>query len=222
MAAATRDEETSSTLGSLLRWPSEAARRVPAGDLLSAGAWAEVAGMAGAMERILEDTVRHAQDRRQFGRPIAAFQAVQQQISVLTEDVFAVRMAAQLASVPDGDGIAGLNATRIAAAKVRAGEAAVRIAAIAHAVQGAMGITEEVDLHLLTERLQLGRARFGGEGHWSTWLGQRFLRGETDETLAFVRTHLGPATPETDPGAASSSSNVTASSGREPTVAHGL
>lgn len=222
IAGATRDEEASSTLGSLLRWPSEAARRVPAGDLLSAGAWAEVAGMAGAMERILEDTVRHAQDRRQFGRPIAAFQAVQQQISVLTEDVFAVRMAAQLASVPDGDGIAGLNATRIAAAKVRAGEAAVRIAAIAHAVQGAMGITEEVDLHLLTERLQLGRARFGGEGHWSTWLGQRFLRGETDETLAFVRTHLGPATPETDPGAASSSSNATASSDREPTVAHRL
>ena len=177
--------------------------------------------MAGAMERILEDTVRHAQDRWQFGGPIAAFQAVQQQISVLTE---ASRRpdGGAAASVPDGDGIAGLNATRIAAAKVRAGEAAVRIAAIAHAVHGAMGITEEVDLHLLTERLQLGRARFGGEGHWCTWLGQRFLWGETDETLAFVRTRLSPATPETDPGAASSSSNATSSSGREPTVARRL
>lgn len=198
-AEAARDEEASSAFGDLLRWPSEAGRRVTAGDLLPAGAWAELAATAGAMERVLEDTVRHAQDRRQFGRPVASFQAVQQQLSVLTEDVFAVRMAAQLASVPDGNGIAGLNTTRVAAAKVRAGEAAVRVAAIAHAVHGAMGITEEVDLHLLTGRLQLGRGRFGGEGHWSAWLGRRFLRGEAAETLAFVRTHLDPTAPEANP-----------------------
>jgi acyl-CoA dehydrogenase len=152
--------------------------------------------MAGAMERILEDTVRHARDRQQFGRPIAAFQAVQQQISVLTEDVFASRMAAQLASVPDGDGIAALNSTRIATAKLRVGEAAVRVSAIAHAVHGAMGITEELDLHLLTGRLQVGRMRFGGEAYWAQWLGRQFLAGDMTETLAFVRAHLGPVAPE--------------------------
>jgi acyl-CoA dehydrogenase len=188
-----RDEEAGSPLGCVLRWPPGAGRRLSAPGLFPAGAWAEVAAMAGAMERILESTVRHAQDRQQFGRPVAAFQAVQQQISVMTEDVFATRMAAQLASVPDGEGIAGLNPTRIAAAKLRAGEAAVRVSATAHAMHGAMGITEELDLHLLTERLRTGRMRFGGEAHWGAWLGRRFLAGDATETLAFVRTHLSPS-----------------------------
>ncbi|MFC7555348.1 acyl-CoA dehydrogenase family protein [Pseudoroseomonas wenyumeiae] len=121
MAAAARDEEASAPLGHVLRWQGGAGRSLAIPGLFAAGAWAEVAAMAGAMERILDETVRHAQDRRQFGRPVAAFQAVQQQISVMTEDVFATRMAAQLASVADGDGIAGLNPARIAAAKLRAG-----------------------------------------------------------------------------------------------------
>jgi acyl-CoA dehydrogenase len=193
---AVADAEGSSPLGRVLRWAANAGRVFPAGDLLAAGAWAEVAVMAGTMERILEETVRHARDRQQFGRPIAAFQAVQQQVSVMTEDVFAARMAAQLASVADGDGIAGLNPCRIAAAKLRVGEAAVRVAGIAHAVHGAMGITEEVDLHLLTGRLQIGRMRFGGEAHWAGWLGRRFLADDATETLAFVRAHLGPQSPE--------------------------
>jgi acyl-CoA dehydrogenase len=193
---ATEDAEASSPLGRVLRWPGRAGRPAPLTDYQAAGAWAEAAVMAGAMERILEDTVRHARDRRQFGRPVASFQAVQQQLAVLTEDVLAARMAVQLASVPDGAGIAGLNPCRIAAAKLRVGEAAVRVAGIAHAVQGAMGITEEVDLHLLTGRLQLGRMRFGGEAQWAAWLGRRFLAGDAPDTLSFVRTELAPATPE--------------------------
>ncbi len=196
MGDAVEDTEAASPLGRVLRWPGNAGRPAPAADYAAAGAWAEAAVMAGTLERILEDTMRHARDRRQFGRPVAAFQAVQQQLSVLTEDVFAARMAAQLASVPDGDGIAGLNACRVAVAKLRVGEAAIRVAGIAHAVQGAMGITEEVDLHLLTGRLQLGRMRFGGEAHWAAWLGRRFLSDDAPDTLSFVRAKLAPATPE--------------------------
>jgi acyl-CoA dehydrogenase len=199
IADATPDADASSPLATVLRWPNHAGRPLPSADVLAAGAWSEAAIMAGAMERILEDTVRHARDRQQFGRPIAAFQAVQQQISVLTEDVFASRMAAQLASVPDGEGIAGLNPARIAAAKLRIGEASVRAAAIAHAVHGAMGITEELDLHLLTGRLKIGRMRFGGEAHWAAWLGRHYLVGDATETLAFVRAHLGPVAPEATP-----------------------
>jgi acyl-CoA dehydrogenase len=199
IADATPDADASSPLANVLRWSNHAGRPLPAADILAAGAWSEAAIMAGAMERILEDTVRHARDRQQFGRPIAAFQAVQQQISVLTEDVFASRMAAQLASVPDGEGIAGLNPARIAAAKLRIGEASVRAAVIAHAVHGAMGITEELDLHLLTSLLRIGRMRFGGEAHWAAWLGRHYLAGDATETLAFVRAHLGPVAPEATP-----------------------
>lgn len=199
VAEGQEDSDLGSPLGRVLRWPGNAGRPAPAADYAAAGAWAEAAVMAGAMERILESTVRHARERQQFGRPVAAFQAVQQQVSVMTEDVFAARMAAQLASVADGDGMAGLNRARVAAAKLRVGEAAVRVAAIAHGVQGAMGITEEVDLHLLTARLQLGRTRFGGEARWGAWLGRRFLQDGAADTLLFVRTHLAPASTETIP-----------------------
>ncbi len=181
----------------VFRWHPSGGQRLPVLDLLDAGAWAEVAVMAGALQRILEDTVRHAQERQQFGRPVAAFQAVQQQLSVLTEDVFAARMAAQLASVPDGAGVAGLSRMRVAAAKLRVGEAAQRAAGIAHAVQGAMGITGEVPLHRLTGRLQAARLRFGGEGYWAGWLGRQVLADPASDTLAFARAHLGPAELET-------------------------
>ncbi|PHK95447.1 acyl-CoA dehydrogenase [Pseudoroseomonas rhizosphaerae] len=200
VAEAERDD--ASPYGTVLRWASAGnAPTLPEADWMAAGAWATLAAMAGAMERILEETVRYATERRQFGRAIAAFQAVQQQISVMTEDVFAARIAAQLASLPGegGTGVAGLDTARIAAAKARIGEAASRVAGIAHAVHGAMGITAEVDLHLWTGLLHRGRLRFGAESHWNAWLGAEFLRGAEAQSLAFVRARLAPPLAENRP-----------------------
>lgn len=193
MAAAETVAAGSAPLSTLLRWPDAgSAARLPAADWLAAGAWLAAADMAGAMEAILDRSIRYAGERRQFGRAIAAFQAVQQQLSVLTEDVFAARIAAQLSALPGGDGIAGLDTARIAVAKARIGEAGQRVAAIAHAVHGAMGITEEVDLHLFVERLHRGRARFGSEAYWTAWLGRAFLAAPAQTSLDFVQARLGP------------------------------
>jgi acyl-CoA dehydrogenase len=189
--------EDASPLAVTLSWAEAGdAPRLPAADWLAAGAWIEVGEMAGAMERILEDTVRHAGERQQFGRPVAAFQAVQQQVSVLTEDVFAASIAARIASLPGGTGPGGLDTARVAAAKLRVGEAAVRVTAIAHAVHGAMGITEEFDLQLLTGRLHRGRQRCGSESYWADWLGREFLAGSAGTSLDFVRDRLAPAATE--------------------------
>ena len=162
-------------------------------DLDVAGAWVEATTATGAMQPILADTVRYSQDRRQFGRPIAAFQAIQQQVSVLAEEVQAATVACQLASIADGDAILGLSMERVAVAKIRVCDAAARISRIAHAVHGAMGVTEEVDLHLHTERLRLCRLRFGGEAAWSRRLAERFLQEPGNVALDFVRRHLGPS-----------------------------
>jgi len=199
LPSAALSAEEATPYGLTVRWAPGEGRHVAVPDLAAAGAWAEAAAMAGAMEAVLAATVRHARDRQQFGRPVAAFQAVQQQISVMTEDVFAARMAAQLASVADGTGVAGLRTARVAAAKIRVGEAAGRVAAIAHAVHGAMGITEELDLHLLTARLQAGRLRFGGEGYWAGWLGRQALADGGADMLSFVRARLGPGAAEPHP-----------------------
>ena len=72
--------------------------------------WLEIAAaitaaqMAGAMDTVLNITVRYAGERSQFGRPIGKFQAVQQQLSVLAELATASRVGAELGCQPSADG----------------------------------------------------------------------------------------------------------------------
>jgi alkylation response protein AidB-like acyl-CoA dehydrogenase len=59
----------------------------------------------------------------------------------------------------------------VAAAKIRAGEAAGAGAAIAHQVHGAMGFTREYSLQQSTRRLWAWRDDFGAESVWAMRLG---------------------------------------------------
>jgi alkylation response protein AidB-like acyl-CoA dehydrogenase len=71
---------------------------------------------------------------------------------------------------------------KIAAAKVRCGEAAGRGAEIAHQVHGAIGFTDEHVLHHFTLRLWSWRDEFGTEEEWASVLGG-LLRENLWETL---------------------------------------
>ena len=134
------------------------------------GAMLRAAQMAGALSRILDETVQYATDRVQFGRPIAKFQAVQQQLSVLAEQSARADVAAEAAfrAADVGD-----PTFEIATAKIVAGEAASAGAAISHQVHGAIGFTYEHVLHYLTRRLWSWRAEFGADGWWAERLGRR-------------------------------------------------
>jgi len=91
--------EVHGSLEGNLRWtsrPSESASFASTLDWQAAGACLFATHLAGAMERILTSTVRYANERSQFGQSIGKFQAVQQQISVMAEQVFAARIAAQI------------------------------------------------------------------------------------------------------------------------------
>ena len=68
----------------------------------------------------------------------------------------------------------------VAAAKIRAGEAAGAGAAIAHQVHGAMGFTREYSLHQSTRRLWAWRDDFGAESIWATRLGALAIEGGAD------------------------------------------
>lgn len=87
--------------------------------------------MAGAMERLLEMTIRYANDRSQFGKPIGKLQAIQQQTSVMAEQVFAARTAALVGLSGGGPRV---DVIRAAVARAPAEEAAVASVAISHAV----------------------------------------------------------------------------------------
>ncbi|MFV3415026.1 acyl-CoA dehydrogenase family protein [Pseudomonas nitroreducens] len=174
-----------------LFWPEvpvDAVRLPVDRDWRALGAAYGAALMAGAAERVLHLTLEYATTRQQFGKPVGGFQAIQQQISVLAEEVFAARMAAQLA-LSEATWPQGIPA---AVAKSRCSSAAVRICSIAHAVFGAIGVTEECDLQLYTRRLYAWRSDFGSEAYWQPMIGRAALR-ESGDCLAFLRRHLPAA-----------------------------
>jgi acyl-CoA dehydrogenase len=159
-----------------------AARAVeqPKRELLAVLAAVEIAGGA---ERLLEMSVAHARQREQFGKPIGAFQAIQQQIAVLAEKAVLVRITAQAACAQGLEPPAELAAT----AKSVASAAVPVMTGIAHAVHGAIGITAEFPLHRITARMHALRMAHGAESYWNARLGQARLAFSTGNSLDFVR-----------------------------------
>ncbi len=130
------------------------------------------AQIGGALERLLALCVEYGNTRTQFGRPIGKFQAVQQMIAALAEQAAAARVAGQLACRSLASANPGFG---VAAAKVQAGKSAAAGAAIAHQVFGAMGITDEHELHFHTRRLWQWRDEGGSEHWWAEHLGRRVI-----------------------------------------------
>ncbi len=137
--------------------------------LLPYGALLRAQQMCGAMERAMEMSLAHANERSQFGRPIAKFQAIQHMLAEAAGHIAAACAIADNAAEAWG----GVDFPFAAAlAKSRAGEAAGKVAAIAHQVHAAMGFTQEHPLHFLTRRLWSWRDEFGGEGFWEERIGR--------------------------------------------------
>jgi len=143
---------------------------------------------AGALQAVLDFTVRYANERVAFERPIAKFQAVQHNLARLAGEVSAAMTAAHSAA----DAIANrdvfddrvfLEAT---AAKIRSAEAAQEGAAIAHQVHGAIGFTNEHILHRYTLRMLAWRDDFGNESTWAVELGNKIAKGGADEFWPLV------------------------------------
>jgi acyl-CoA dehydrogenase len=153
------------------------------GTLAAFGASVHAALLAGAMQRVFDMTLQYANDRSQFGKSIGKFQAIQHQISVMAEHVAAASIAAEAAFQSD----TGLPAALAAAiAKSRASEAVQLVASTAHAVHGAIGVTEEYDLQLFTRRLHDWRMAHGSEMHWDLIIGRAVLGSEAPTVTDFV------------------------------------
>jgi len=110
----------------------------------------------GAMSAALDVTLDYVKRRRQFGRAIGSFQAVQHRLAqckILVEGTRWLSFEAAARGAP-------AEATALAAA--HATHAAGQVFAETHQLTGAMGFTHEHDLHVFSMRLQALRLELGG------------------------------------------------------------
>ncbi len=157
--------------------------QIPAGRLWQLGALVRSVQMAGALEAILAMSVQYVQDRKQFGRTLSKFQAIQQSLAAMAGQVAAASMAADTAieATEAGDGTVA-----IAVAKARVGEAAGVAAELAHQAHGAIGFTHEYALHQFTRRLWAWRDEFGGEPYWQAEVGKLVAKAGADSLWKFA------------------------------------
>lgn len=126
--------------------------------------------ITGAVRRVLHLTTQYAKARHQFGRPIAGFQAVGQQLAELAG---AAEQADAMVRLPVAALSQGADTYEAAlAAKICAAHAARSAIRVGHQIHGAIGVTEEYELHHHTERLMVWRDDGGSEAQAALTLGQ--------------------------------------------------
>lgn len=187
---ATRAQRTTigvrGSLGASLHWTADAIS-APVGDngaqVAVFSAALHAAALAGAMERLFTMTLGYCNDRVQFGKAIGKFQSIQHQLSVMAEHVACAGVAAELA-FKAGEKIPPLLAT--ATAKARTSVSVPLVASTAHALHGAIGVTEEFDLQLYSRRLHEWRMADGSETYWNRIVGEALLGSATPSVLQFT------------------------------------
>jgi acyl-CoA dehydrogenase len=156
--------------------------------LMLMGAAARSLQIAGALESMLDISVRYAGERVAFEKKISKFQAVQHNLAKLAGESAAALAAATSAA----DTIAHCKIfndavfLEAASAKIRSSEAAEKGSAIAHQVHGAIGFTVEHILHRYSLRALAWRDDFGSESYWAVELGKMVAARGADELWPLV------------------------------------
>ncbi|MFT7044642.1 MAG: acyl-CoA dehydrogenase [Cyclobacteriaceae bacterium] len=151
-------------------------------ELWCLGAATRAVMITGAMTSMLDMSVVYATQRQQFGRPIAQFQAIQQQLAVLAGEVAVCQRAADSLL----QAISPMNRLDIAIARARIGEAVGPATEITHQVHGAMGYTMDHGLNLRSRRLWCWRDEYGNERHWQQRIGKQVVANGADQLWSLI------------------------------------
>jgi acyl-CoA dehydrogenase len=156
--------------------------------LMLMGAVARSLQIAGALESMLDISVRYSNERVAFEKKISKFQAVQHNLAKLAGEAAAALAAASSAADTIANSTSFDEAVFLeaASAKIRCSEAAEKGAAIAHQVHGAIGFTIEHILHRYTLRALAWRDDFGHESYWAVELGKMVAARGADELWPLV------------------------------------
>jgi len=132
-----------------------------AAELAAKGALLTATAILGMTQRLLEVAIEHVNTRKQFGKPLAKFQAIQHQLAeAAAEHVVAQAATRSAISAYDAGKLKDLSWQ---SAKMQAGKAGTVVASVTHQVLGAIGFTEEHLLHHYSKRLWHLRDHWGRE-----------------------------------------------------------
>ncbi|MBM4204436.1 MAG: hypothetical protein FJ194_09850 [Gammaproteobacteria bacterium] len=137
----------------------------------------------GVLSTVLDIALQYAGERAQFGRTLSKFQAIQHSLAVQAAEVAAARRAAT--GAVDAAGTTRFEA-EVAAAKIRAGDAATVVGEAAHQALGAIGYTHEHRLHHFTRRAWAWRDEYGNEFDWQRKLGAMIAGDGADNVWSFI------------------------------------
>ena len=145
--------------------------------LSEALAWATVAQcgeMVGRAEKVLEMVVDYSKVRKQFGRPIGSFQAVQHRCADLRVAVDGARLLTQQAAWKLSGKMPA--AEDVSMAKAHCGSASRQATETGHSIFAGIAFAVEHDMHLYTTRAKISEANLG----------------DTDVHLGRIGEHLAP------------------------------
>ena len=157
--------------------------------LMLMGGVARSLQIAGALESMLDISVRYSNERVAFEKKISKFQAVQHNLAKLAGEVGGSTCRGDLGgryASPTRKSFDDAVFLEAAAAKIRCSEAAEKGGAIAHQVHGAIGFTIEHILHRYSLRALAWRDDFGSESYWAVELGKLVAARGADELWPLV------------------------------------
>jgi alkylation response protein AidB-like acyl-CoA dehydrogenase len=155
-------------------------------DIAAVGLAAE---MTGGMQRLLDFTVEYAKTRKQFGRPIGQFQAVQHQCSDMLLYTESSRSAVYYAAWAMHEGIADASLA-VSVAKAYASDAYRETGNRAIQIHGGMGFTWENDAHLYYRRAKASELTLGDAAYHR----ERIAKLVVDTVHAAVETEAAAVT----------------------------
>ena len=163
-----------------------------AGELLRRGAWARCVQVIGALDAAVEFSVDHTREREQFGRPLSAFQAVQHALAGMAGEVERGRAAASLAVAAAAEH--GFDSPQtdyaVTVAKATLGRVVPAVVTAAHQLHGAIGVTIEHRLWLVTMRARGWIDEFGDTARYARRLGRMALEtGDSWDLIVGNVTH---------------------------------
>jgi acyl-CoA dehydrogenase len=149
-------------------------------ELARRGAWSRCVQTIGVLDAAAALSVEHTRQRVQFGRPLSAFQSVQQSLAGMAGEIEKARAAAELAvAAADEYGFDSPHTDyAVTVAKVAVGRAVGPVTTVAHQLHGAIGVTSEHPLWLFTLRAQSWSSEYGSTNDFARRLGRLALAAE--------------------------------------------